>query len=135
MDAQALIRRLLEQRESRVELQPGVFVTVRRPDEAGLPAWLKDSRQADTYLQCVVGWSGMTEAVLLGPAVGGSEPIEFDAQLWLTAARDRGEWIQAISAHLAQQVEAHMSTRALVAKNSKPSSPSSRARKAPKKPS
>lgn len=122
MDALTLIQRLLEARESWVDLGDGLRVKVRRPAEAELHAYLKARSDVDTHLRCVVGWEGFSQATLLGPEVGSSDPIAFDADLWLHAARDRAEWLNAVAAGVAEAMEAHITARKAAAKNSKPSS-------------
>lgn len=122
MDALALIQRLLESRESWVELGPGLRVKVRRPAEGELHAYLRERATVDAHLRCVVGWEGFSQATLLGPDVGSSDPLDFDPELWLLAARDRVEWIKAVAEGVAAAIEAHAKQREAVAKNSKPSS-------------
>lgn len=122
MNALSLIQRLLEQREAWAELGDGLRVKVRRPAEGELPAYLRSRGEVDCHLRCVVGWEGFSEAVLFGSTVGSPEPIDFDAELWLHAARDRMDWVTAVARAVAQAIEAHAVAREAAAKNSKPSS-------------
>lgn len=122
MDTLALIQRLLEARETWLELEPGLRVKVRRPAEGELHAYLKARGEVATHLRCVVDWEGVTQATLLGPEVGASDPLAFDAELWLHAARDRAEWIQRVAEGVLAAIEAHAASREAAAKNSAPSS-------------
>lgn len=117
MDALALIKRLLAQREFKVELGDGLAVTVRRPAEAELGPYLRGAREPDTHLRCVVDWHGFSEAVLLGASIGSSDPLPFDAEVWLHAARDRTDWIAAIAEELGKSIDAHGRQREATAKN------------------
>lgn len=134
MDALALIQRLLESRESWVELGDGLRVKVRRPAEGELHAYIQARHELDTHLACVVGWEGFSQATLLGSEVGSSDPQPFDPELWRHAARDRAEWISAVAEGVARAIEAHAAGREAAAKNSAPSStlptaPSGRAKR------
>ena len=115
--SQTLIARLLEQRDSWIDLGEGARVKVRRPAEAELASFMLARREPDTYLRCVVGGEGFTEATLRGPAIGASDPVPFDAEVWLTAARDRTDWITAVSAGVADALNAHLKAKGEAAKN------------------
>jgi hypothetical protein len=117
MDTKALIARLLEQRETMVELGDGLRVKVRRPSEAELPDYVLARADATTHLRCVVGWEGFSEATLFGAAVGSSDPLPFSADVWLTAASDRRDWIGLIADAISTAVLAHIESKADTAKN------------------
>ena len=122
MDALTLVQRLLQSRESWVELGDGLRVKVRRPAEGELHGYVKGRHEVDTHLRCVVGWEGFSEATLLGADVGSSDPLPFDLDVWLQAARDRAEWITVVAEGIGQAIEAHGASREAIAKNSTPSS-------------
>ena len=117
MDTKALIARLLEQREFMVDLGEGLRVKVRRPAEAELPDYVLARSEAATHLRCVVGWEGFSEATLFGAAVGSSDPLPFNAALWLTAGSDRRDWITLIADAISTAVLAHIEAKGGTAKN------------------
>jgi hypothetical protein len=122
VDSLSLVQRLLQSREVRIELGDGLHVVARRPAEGELHAYIKARHDVDTHLRCVVGWGGFSEATLLGAEVGSSDPLPFDPELWLQAARDRVEWISAVAEGIGQAIEQHAASREAIAKNSPPSS-------------
>lgn len=129
MNAQALIAKIRAGREVWLELepaapgadgeattQPALRVKVRRPAEADTLAFLRASR-ADAAMQVVVGWEGFSEATLFGVAVGSSDPLPFDADLWAEVVRDRGDWIIKVAARAAELVKSHAEAQKAHAKN------------------
>lgn len=114
MSAQ-LIARLLEQRRRWVPLTDGVEVLVQRPAEAELGPYLLQLDGGKTALRagldqvksCVVGWRGMTEAVLFGPAIGGDEAVDWSPDLWAVVVVDRHEWVRIVSDAVVQHIAEH----------------------------
>jgi hypothetical protein len=125
----ALIAKLQAQRESWCELrpagdgQPRLAVRLRRPPEAELPELrAREGRSlqqqlAQAVCDCAVGWDGFTEAELLGAALGSSDPLPFDAAVWAEVVRDRQGWMVLAAAHLTEQINTHLASRAAVEKN------------------
>lgn len=116
MNAEQLIARALEQRDTWVDLGGGQRVRVRRPPAAEMFAFGRASK-ADLFLRCVVGWEGFTEASVLGAAVGASDPIPFDVELWLVLALDRMEWIGAVSQTVVDAITGHLKQQEADRKN------------------
>lgn len=112
----ALVLKLLAQRESWVELEPGKRVRIRRPAEAQLPRF-RAGLTPELLAGVVVGWEGFSEADLLGAAVGSSDPLPFAPDLWATVAEDRVEYLQKIADALTAAITAHIEARGLAEKN------------------
>ena len=116
MDASTLIQRLREQRESWVEVSAGKRVKIRRPAEAHMVR-LQHGITADILREHVVGWEGITEADLLGAAVGSSDPAPFSADLFVEIAQDRTEWLRRVEEEIVSAVMRHLEAREAAAKN------------------
>ena len=120
MDANDLIARLLRQRESPLEVAPGKVLRVRRPDAVDMAALARmrnDDQAAEWFAARVVGWDGITEADLLGEAIGSDTPAPWSPALALTVLRDRPGWAGKVSAHVLEQVQAHRQQQGDVEKN------------------
>lgn len=127
--AAQLIERLRAQRDSWCVLREAgdgvaeLAVCLRRPTEAELPAYRPAEGQSmhqlltDAVCRVAVGWRGVTEADLLGPAIGSSDEVPFDAALWAEAVRDRVEWVNACASHLMEQINRHLEAKAERQKN------------------
>lgn len=115
--AAILVARLLEQRESWCDLGDDLKVKVRRPAEAEWTSVVAQMKERDIFLECVVDWQGFSEATLFGGAVGSSDPLQFDASVWMTAARDRGEWVSKVMEHVCNAMNARHEQRKDIAKN------------------
>lgn len=111
-----LIAKLRAQREFTLALDHQRSVTLRRPAEGELPG-LRHAGALQTARACAVGWSGFTEAFLLGEAVGADEPVAFDAELWAEVVADRGKWLVAVAEAIWAAVEAHFKAEGDAAKN------------------
>lgn len=113
--SQALIAKLRAQREGTVEVEPGVTLRFRRPIDGQMSVM----RHLDAEKVCeqLVGWDGVTEALLLGAAVGSSDPLAFTPELALEVVGDRGEWLVKVSAALVAAVTAFYAQKADAAKN------------------
>lgn len=101
-----LINRLLAQRQSCVEIRPGVGLIVTRP----LPSELIDFRDATAYTAAarwVVGWEGMTEADILGAAIGSPVPIEYSKRLADLVLPDHPDWCTRVQDRLISMVIEH----------------------------
>ena len=112
MTPDVLVKKLLAQRESWVDLPGGKRVRIRRPAETevfemlvlkgGKPTGLKVG--LDEVKRRVVGWEGFTEADLI--VSGASDPVEFDADLWQTMIADRRDWVPPIAQALIDAIVA-----------------------------
>ena len=116
MDASALIARMDEQRSFWVDLGGGKRVKVRRPLEADFPK-LRSGVMVEHVAECVCDWEGFSEATLLGPAVGASDPLPFDARLWDRAVRDNAADVAAVASAIVDAVTTHLRAQEDVAKN------------------
>lgn len=50
--------------------------------------------EPEDVVMFTVGWSGFTEADLLGSAVGSSDDVPFDSALWAEVMADRPDWMR-----------------------------------------
>lgn len=112
----ALLAKLRAQREFKLSLDDERSVTIRRPAEGELPA-MRHQTPVEVARSCVVGWSGFTEAFLLGPAVGAEDAVPFDAELWGEVVADRGAWLVAVNEALWGAVTKHFERVGEAAKN------------------
>ena len=123
-----LLAQLKKRRERSVDLGDGLSVQFLRPAEAEFPSMLAttDGGQAtwsvgiEQVKRCVTGWKGFTEASLLGGAIGSSDPLDFDAEVWAEVCADRIEWNQKIAKAILDSVIDHLTKRDETAKNSEP---------------
>lgn len=111
-----LIKRLLALRESLVEVEPGKRVRIRRPAEAQVPAFAA-ATPIERVRDNVVGWEGITEADILGPALGGDAEVSFDAALWGEIVSDRIVWLKIVHEALIEAINAHGVQGEAAAKN------------------
>lgn len=109
MNAQSLIARMREQRQSTVELGDGLSVTIIRPCEADIRAFSGASRPSDLDVarKYVVGWKGFTEATLLGEAVGASDEVPFSQEVWTEAVADRLDWVHKVVIAVVSSIHSH----------------------------
>lgn len=129
MSAQAIIERLRAQRDSWCVLrpadadQPELAVCLRRPAEVELQAFRPavgrdlDALLSEAACSTAVDWRGFTEAELLGAAIGSSDPLPFNADLWREAARDRLDWLSKCANHVMAAVGEHFAQKAEQRKN------------------
>ena len=123
----ALVLALRRQREKSVDLGDGKKVTFLRPPEVELTKLLHGEGDTRTWVvgidevrAYVVGWSGFTEADILGAAVGSSDPLQFDQALWAELVGDKIEWMRKVADAILKSVVDHINRQAEVAKNSEP---------------
>lgn len=122
---QALIRRMREQRMSWVTLNdattPPKRVRIIRPTEVEVSEHLiKDGSLSIGHAEVVrftVGWEGFTEADLLGPAIGGSDPLAYSPALWAELSADHAKWSGQVARALLDALVAHNQQLADNAKN------------------
>lgn len=102
-----LIDRILANRRSRVELQPGVVAVVQRPAEGELAEFNRALQAQDigALLRWVVGWEGVTEGVLLGD--GSSSPVAWSPSVAELAFGDRTDWAGIVADEMVRLVREH----------------------------
>jgi hypothetical protein len=121
--ADALVAQLMAQRLRAVELGGGVSIKYEIPSAFAAMALSKASSRGDgdevirLTGQLIREWEGVTQATVLGAAVGSSDPAPFDPRLWRVLAGDRPSWaLDAGNAMLAAAIERHEAA-AVSAKN------------------
>lgn len=131
MDKSALLAARRRSRERKVELEEGKAVTIVRPPEGDFASMLTgegDKRtwniDLDHVRRYTVGWDGILESDFLGAGVGGSDPVPFDADLWLDLAADNVVWMRKCTDAIFDSVVEYFDKKAAVAKNSEPDSTS-----------
>lgn len=115
MSPSDLIAKVLARREFWVDLESGKRVRVRRPAEAEMAAFRRIT--PEMVVSCCVGWEGFTEADVLDPTVGASDPAEFSPELWATVALDRMDWVGTVSDEIVKSIKDHLAKRKDAAKN------------------
>jgi hypothetical protein len=89
-------------------------------DEILLLAFQKVSVSALAF-RGLEGWEGVTEADLLGTAIGSADAAPFTAELAAEVLADRAStWKMKLVEHLAQEVEIFMTQRGLMRKSLPP---------------
>jgi hypothetical protein len=117
-----VLKQLREQRRHWVELRPAVGekpaqeVCFRRPLEAELHRFTAGVT-VDHVCEYVEDWRGFTEADLLGPAIGASDSVPFDPELWAAWVRDHVAMVRKIAEAIAEQISAHLKRTEEAAKN------------------
>ena len=127
--AERLIEQMRAQRLSWVELepasagQPARRVQITRPPENDVASFITttDGRftleASVTHVsKYVVGWDGITEADLIGPA-GSAEPAPFTPALWAIVVEDKLGWMRAIGRALLDAIVAHQAAQKADEKN------------------
>jgi hypothetical protein len=114
--SQSLINRLLSQRESWLDLEPGKRVKVRRPPELEAVD-LRHGVTLEHVTKYVVGWEGITEADLLGATVGSDTVPAFSADVWTIVVTDRMEWFALVRNKIMELVVEHLTAKDAAAKN------------------
>ena len=122
----SLIAKLRAQRQSWVDIAPGLRVQIIRPPETEITAFLKAPDPTGGWIvaadvthvtRYVTGWDGFTEATLLGAAVGASDPLAFDAALWAELVADHAQWCHAVGDALIAAIVKHSEQKAQATKN------------------
>lgn len=121
-ESRLALKRLREQRLHWFELpadavgEPGLAVRFRRPLEAEMHRFVAGVT-VEHVCEYVTEWRGFSEATLLGAAVGASDAIEFDRELWAEWVRDKSDVCAAVAKALAQTMQQHLEARQAAAKN------------------
>lgn len=115
-ETQRVLNALRKQRLHWVELGDGLRVQFRRPLEAEMRL-LRSGVQVEHVCEYVQGWEGFTEATLLGEALGASDAVAFDADLWAEYVRDHLVIVAKVAEAIAASVQAHLEAKDAAAKN------------------
>lgn len=131
MDARALLAALKRRRENSVEVAPGKKVSFTRPPESEMGDMLisKPGEKTGVWVITIdhvkkyaTGWSGITEADILGAAVGASDEVAFDSDLWAEMVGDNIEWVTKVANGILKSIVDHLAAQDAAAKNSEPAS-------------
>jgi hypothetical protein len=114
--SESLIARMDAQRTHWAELPEGKRVQFRRPLETEFGAY-RGGVTVEHVAECACGWSGFTEADLLGAAIGSDEPVQFNAALWSRVMRDRVDFMQPVAQAIAKAIGDHLLAKDAAAKN------------------
>lgn len=121
MASKQLIDALLRRREQVVKLEEGKSVTIRRPPETQMGDLLTVDAEnkkstwrvgVDDVKKYTVGWDGFTEADILGPSVGGSDPVPWDKDLFAVYIDDNQKYVGKIAQEILDSVVAHVNKQA-----------------------
>ena len=111
-----LIARLDEQRAFWVPLSEGRRVKLQRPLETEMGAFV-EGVGVDAVCQRAVAWEGFSEATFLGAAIGASDPLPFNADLWARWARDHAADTRACLDELVKAIGDYLAEKGDTAKN------------------
>ena len=110
--ANTLVARLREQRMKWVDLadEDGKRVRIIRPTETELGSLFKGGQLSiglEEVKRFVVDWEGITEADLLGPAIGAADAVPFDAALWAEVVADKVRWVRQLAQDILDHAVSH----------------------------
>lgn len=125
---EALLRQMREQRMAWVELVPvqgpvpAKRVRIIRPNDVEISRHLvrADTRLAVDYeavVRFTVDWSGFSAADLLGPSIGASDLLAYDASLWTELVATRSDWLSLVSKALLDATVAYIQKQEVDRKN------------------
>jgi hypothetical protein len=124
MAAKELLAKLKARREKSVEVAEGKTVQFERPLEADFPSLLSFTDGKGVWnitlehvRKYVTGWKGITEADMIGSAIGSSDEEPFDPALWAEVVGDRFDWQQKVGQAILDSVVDHITERDKAAKN------------------
>lgn len=122
--ASRLLAQMRAARRRSVEVEPGKRLVYLRPtEEQILQLGARRIRAVDLARSQIVDWEGVTEADLLGSAVGSADPAPFSPEIAAEVLADRAStWLPALVDHLIATVQGFMEAREAQRKNSLPSS-------------
>ena len=81
-----------------------------QPAHGGYPPY-NIEKTADDAWRIVMAVAGFTEADVLDPTIGSSDPAEFSVELWTVVALDRVNWIERVSAAVVKAITDHIEGR------------------------
>lgn len=102
-------------REHQVEVLPGKFIRILRPLEGEMSKF-RGGFTLELVCGQITGWD-ITEADILPPGVGSSDPVPFDTEAAIEVIGDRGTWYGLIVDKLVEAINAFMASKAEAAKN------------------
>lgn len=114
--AELLLQQYLAQLERWVDLGGGLRVCVHALRETEL-GQLRDRHVVEVVIDRAVRWEGFSAAVLLGAAIGASDPIDFDRPLWAEAVRRNADWVSKVADLLVAEAQALLQKRAAASGN------------------
>lgn len=131
MSNELLLARMRRRREQVVSLEEGRSVTIVRPPETEFGSMLKNvdiEKKTGTWevgidhvLKYTVGWSGFTEATLLGPEIGASDiVVPFEPAVWEAYVRDSIVTQQKVADAILKSVVDFIADKGEAEKNSAP---------------
>lgn len=122
--ASRLLAQLLASRRRTVEVEPGKLLVYLRPTEEQILLLAAKRTNALTLARAnLQAWEGITEADLLGSAIGATDPAPFTPELAAEVLADRAStWQTVLVDHLVHEVKAYVAQREAQRKNSSPSS-------------
>lgn len=100
-----LAERMLSARESVCEVAEGKKIRLRRPPQTRIMQMRAGVTVDDVY-SAAVGWSGFTEADLLGADVGSDSEATFSPDTFRVWAEDNAEALGKLAEHLMEQIVA-----------------------------
>lgn len=121
-----LLAKLRAQRTREIDVAPDKVIKYLRPPENDMSDFLKAGKDPDQRVwkvelshvcKYVVGWSGITEADLLGESIGSADEVPFDAELWAEVVGDRIEWRTVVADAILDSIVTHITSKEDVAKN------------------
>lgn len=110
-----LIRRIRKQRELKVTVGKFTFIARRPTDVEAVDLHRSGVSFADIAEKFVSGWEGITEDDVIGG--GGSDVVEFSAELWREWCHDRPDFWEPIAAAVLQSYQLHAARLESEAKN------------------
>ncbi|MBY0467605.1 MAG: hypothetical protein K2Q07_01360 [Burkholderiaceae bacterium] len=116
MNADQLLKQRLEQRTLRCEVEPGKVLLMRRPLE-GQFGRLKGGVTRELLAEFAFDWKGVTEADLLGAAIGAEDEAPFSQELLTDVLHERTEWANKAAKELIDSITAYLAQREATAKN------------------
>lgn len=127
-DTGALLRQMREQRMVWIELVPAAGsapakrVRIIRPNDVEISRHLlrADTRLAVDYeavVRFTVDWAGFSAADLLGPSIGASDPLDYEASLWTELIATRSDWLGLVSKALLDATVAYIQKQEVDRKN------------------
>ena len=125
--SRAILAALKRRRELTVKLDGGAEIIFVRPPESDMGSMLRvegEQRQwvvgLDHVRKYVIGWRGVTEAFILGPEIGSSDPAEFSPELWAEFCSDDVALVSKVADAILKSVVDHVNAKADVQGNSQP---------------
>lgn len=123
--SEQLIKRLREQRMTWIVVDdasvPQKRLRIIRPTEVEIAQHMLRGGEAfvgfEQVVLFVVDWDGVTEADLLGAAVGAADPVAFSTALWREVASDRVSWVRLAAQAILDAAATHSEKVSTEAKN------------------